>query len=383
MSFTAQPFDLDSEQLEFRDVLRRFFEAHAPMAEVRRVVDGEGSLAPELWKQACQELGLPGLAIPEACGGQGFGLAELALALGEAGRCLAPLPLFASAGLAGRTVAAVAGRDAERWLRPIAEGSIATLAWQEHAQVWRPRDASLVARPDGAQVRLSGEKRFVLAGLEAERFFVVARAPDSQGARGVGLFAVERNAPGVELRAVSTLDVTRDLATLVLEGAPATAVGEPGNACAALERALDEATALLCAEMVGGMEQVLETAVDYAANRFQFGRAIGSFQAIKHKCADMLIDFEGARTATRAALEAWAAQDDEAPILTSVAKSHASQAYVRMATENLQVHGGVGYTWEYDAHLYFRRAQSCQVLLGEPALHHERLAQALAAGEGA
>jgi alkylation response protein AidB-like acyl-CoA dehydrogenase len=381
MAFALQDYALEEEQREFRDMLRRFFDANAPIGEVRRVVDSDTALSVDLWKRCCEELALPGLAISEAHGGQGFGLAELGLALSEVGRSLAPIPLFASAALAGRAVEASAGDDAGDWLRPIAEGQVAALAIAESSGSWQPGEVRVEATPDGDAFRISGEKRFVLAGRNAERFFVVARAPGSEGREGIGLYALDREMAGVDVRPVATLDVTRKLATLHLNKALAKPVGSPGDTAGPLERALVEATALLCAEMVGGMGIVLETAVAYAGSRYQFGRAIGSFQAIKHKCADMLVDFEGARTASTAALDAATANDAERSVLASVAKAYAGPAYTRVATENLQIHGGVGYTWEYDAHLYYRRAKSCEVLLGDATLHHEHLAQALVAEE--
>jgi alkylation response protein AidB-like acyl-CoA dehydrogenase len=284
------------------------------------------------------------------------------------------MPLFASAALAGRAVEAVATDDAGDWLAPIAEGQVATLGLLEASGSWAPEDVAVEALPQGADFRISGEKHFVLAGLDAARFFLVARAPGSRGREGLGFFVLDRDTAGVEIVPMATLDVTRKLATLRLDGALARPVGDPGGAASALEGALEEATVLLCAEMIGGMGKVLESAVAYAGSRFQFGRAIGSFQAIKHKCADMLIDFEGARTASATALEAPPVERSE---LASVAKAFSGPAYTRMATENLQIHGGVGYTWEYDAHLYYRRAKACEVLLGNATLHHERLAQAL------
>lgn len=381
MSFAVPDFDLSDEQREFRDMLRRFFESYAPITEVRRVVDTDSGIGADLWKRACEELGLPGLAISESNGGQGFGLSELGLALSEVGRCLGPVPLFAGAGLAGRSVEALASDDASSWLRPIAEGQVATLAWVERGGSWDPTASETLATPEGDGFRLRGEKCFVVDGRDAERFFVVARRPGTKAHEGLGLFAVDRNAKGLEVGAVTSLDVTRRLATLRLQDVPATAVGSTGDAAPALARGLEESSVLLCSEMVGGMGKVLETAVEYAGSRHQFGRAIGSFQAIKHKCADMLVDLEGARTATAAALEAAAADDSERSVLASVAKAFTGRAYARLATENVQIHGGVGYTWEYDAHLYFRRAKSSEAFLGDATLHHERLAQSLAAGE--
>ena len=161
---------------------------------------------------------------------------------------------------------------------------------------------------------------------------------------------------------------------------PAIPVGEVGNAGAGLRAGLEESTALLCSEMVGGMQRILEAAVDYASERHQFSRPIGSFQAIKHKCADLLIDFEGARTASEGAITALEEEDEERSLLVAVAKSYIGPAYARMTTENMQIQGGVGYTWEYDAHLYFRRALSGASMLGDAALHQERLARLVASG---
>lgn len=374
-------FNLSEEQTEFRETLRRFFEEHAPMSLVRDCMGAGGGFSVPTWKSASEELGLAGLAIPESCGGQGFGLKELALALGEVGRGLVPIPLFASAALAGRVVEAVAGAD-RAWLEPIALGEIATLAWVDDPSgspaAWAPERTAMAAEPDGDAYRLSGAKHFVLAAPEAARLFVVARAPGSQGSGALGLFAVERDASGVEITPRETLDLTRPLSSIRFDGAEARAVGTPGEAAAGLRRGLDEATALLCAEMVGGMQQVLETAVGYAAERHQFSRPIGSFQAIKHKCADLLIDFEGARTTADAAVVAFDEGDPEAGALASVAKAHVGPAYVRMAIESGQIQGGVGYTWEYDAHLFYRRALAGRELLGSETDHYDRLITGLA-----
>jgi alkylation response protein AidB-like acyl-CoA dehydrogenase len=373
-------YDLSPEQLEFRDTLRRFFEEFSPMTEVRVVMASESDVSRALWKQICEELGLPGLAIGEECGGQGFGLKELSIALGETGRALAPAPLFAVAGLTARAIAALtSGAERDAWLGPIATGMLGTLAWVESSGHWTVDATTTEVHPDGS---LSGEKCFVLNADLAERFFVVAREPGSQGEQGLGLYAVEAGAPGLSSCPVESLDPTRRLATLRLDRAPARAVGEPHAAGPGLKLALEEATALHCAEMLGGMQKVLETAVDYANTRYQFSRPIGSFQAIKHKAADMLIDFEGARTATAAAIDAVDTQDAESSLLISVAKAHTGPAYLRMATENIQIHGGVGYTWEYDAHLHFRRAHSSAILLGDASWHQERLARTLAAQLG-
>lgn len=384
MALQLADFNLSDERKEFRDTLRRFFEEHAPIGEVRRVMEmGEG-VSESLWKRASEELGLAGIAIAEESGGQGFGLKELAIALAESGRSLAPIPLFASAALAARVVQAVTalgereGQAAE-WLEPIASGRIATLAWVEANGRWDPAAVEMEATAEAGAYHLSGEKHFVLAAPHAERFFIVARMPGTSGDDGVGLFAVEAGSAGIEILERETLDLTRPLSTIRLERVTAKAVGAVGDSAAAIRAGLDEATALLSAEMIGGMQRVLEAAVDYASERHQFSRPIGSFQAIKHKCANLLIDFEGSRTVADAALTAFEEGDPERSLLASVAKSHVGPAFLRMTTENMQIQGGVGYTWEYDAHLYFRRAHAGTLLLGDASAHQERITRWVAA----
>jgi alkylation response protein AidB-like acyl-CoA dehydrogenase len=288
--------DMSEEQVAFREMVRRFFEEAAPIAEVRRVMEaGAQGVDAALWRRSAEELGLAGLAIAEEFGGQGFGLKELGIALAEAGRCLAPLPLFASAGLAAPTVAAVAGSEAGDWLGPIAEGRAATLGWVEAGGDWDPAAIEMVAEGQGDAVRLSGEKHFVVGAHGAERIFVVAREAGSHCDEGLSLFCVEAGGSGVRVEARESLDLTRPVSAVILRDAPARPVGPRGGAAAGLRAGLDEATALLCAEMAGGMQKVLEVAVDYAAERHQFSRPIGSFQAIKHKCANLLIDFEASK----------------------------------------------------------------------------------------
>ncbi len=377
-------YRLSEEQREFRDTLRRFFDEHSPEAEVRRLMETGLGYDAATWKLMSEDLGLPGLAIDEAYGGQGFGPLELGLALGETGRCLLCAPFFSTAVLAASAVAHAGDEAARGELLPaLAAGEIAALAWAEAPDDWRPEASRCEAHPDGEGFRLRGAKQFVVDGCAAARLLVVAREPGSSGDAGLGLFAVDADAPGLKRTPLRTFDPTRKLARIELDDVRARAVGAPGHAAGGLRRALDECVAALCAEMVGGMERCLENAVDYAKTRHQFGRPIGSFQAIKHKCADVLILLEGARSATRAALEAAAADDPELPLLASVAKAHCSDAYFRAATENIQILGGVGVTWEYDAHLYYRRAKSSEILLGDATWHHERIARELDRGDGA
>jgi len=217
---------------------------------------------------------------------------------------------------------------------------------------------------------LTGEKFFVVDGASADVVLVAAR---TRG--GVSVLAVEKGAAGLAAIPMSTLDQTRKQARLAFDATPARLVGREGQGWPAISAMLDLAIVALAAEQAGGTQRVLEMAVEYAKARVQFGRRIGSFQAIKHKCADMLLDVESARSATYYAGQAAAAGDEELPILASLAKSCCSEAYSRAAAENIQVHGGIGFTWEHPAHLYFRRAKSSELLFGDPAYHRELLAR--------
>jgi alkylation response protein AidB-like acyl-CoA dehydrogenase len=219
---------------------------------------------------------------------------------------------------------------------------------------------------------IEGRKSFVIDGASADEILVSAQTDD-----GVGVFLVDGESDGVERRGLETLDLTRKLAEVTFSGAKANLVGEPANGVGALQRMLDRAVVLLAAEQVGGAQKCLEMSVDYAKTRHQFGRPIGSFQAIKHKCADMLVQVESAKSAAYYA--GWAASEDndELPTVAPLAKSYCSEAYFFCASENIQIHGGIGFTWEHDAHLYFKRAKSSQLLFGDPAYHRARLGDLL------
>jgi len=367
-------YALSEEQQDLRDTVRRFLAERAPIAQVRLAMESERGYEPELWKQLVAELGLPGVAIPEECGGAGLGFAELGLVLAELGRALTCAPYFSSAVLAaGALRHAVTGAARAEGLGAIAAGETAALALWEPGGAWDLSGIDTIARPDGADFRLGGIKQHVLDGHSAERLLVVARLARPGGE--LALFEVDPEQPGLTRRALSTLDPTRRHARVELDGAHARLLGSGPDTAAGLERALDEARVALACEMVGGLEQVLESAVGYAKERIQFGRPIGSFQAIKHRCADMLIGLEGARTLARSAADAVDAAAAELPLLAAAAKTRAADAYVFAAWSNVQIHGGVGYTWEYDAHLYYRRAKASEVLLGESSWLRERIAR--------
>ena len=375
-------FSFSDEQEEFRAVVRRFLEERSPISEVRRLMEEPRGYDPEVWKQLCGELALPGVHLPEAYGGQGFTPVELGIALEEMGRALLCAPFFASAVLGAGAVSHGASESQRaEWLPAIASGEcIATLAWTEPGGRWDAAATALVANPQGSGVSLSGQKTLVVDGHNADLILVLAREPGSVGDAGLALYAVRGNSAGLSATPHTPVDPTRKLARLDFEGVSAERVGEAGDGARALAATLDDAAIALSNEAVGGAQIVLETAVEYAKNRMQFGRPIGSFQAIKHKCADMLLEIELAKSAAYYAADAWATGDEERPALASLAKALCTETYLRAAAENIQIHGGVGFTWEYDAHLYFKRAKASEVFLGDPSLHRERYAEHLGLG---
>ncbi|MER6800132.1 acyl-CoA dehydrogenase family protein, partial [Amycolatopsis mediterranei] len=359
--------DLD----ELRAAVRDFLEAKSGEDAVRAQMEREPRFDPEVWAQLTGELRLAALAVPEEYGGDGFGLVELGVVLEEMGRSLLCAPFFSSAVLAAQALLAAGDPDAcARYLPGIAAGTTrATLAVTEADGSWDPHRIATraeVASPGGWA--LTGHKCFVLDGTTADLLLVVARTE-----AGLSLFAVERTAPGVRAESLRTLDATRAQARVMLDAAPATLVGADGAGERLLETVLDVASVCLAAEQAGGARRVLETSAEYARTRHQFGRPIGSFQAVKHKCADILVQVELAEATAREAARLHTA--DPAGFRAAAAAAHAccSRAYVFAAMENIQVHGGIGFTWEHPAHLHFRRAKSAQLLFGGPAAYHERL----------
>jgi alkylation response protein AidB-like acyl-CoA dehydrogenase len=367
-------FAFSEEQEELRRSVRRFLADKSPEAEVRRLMATPEGYDPAVWRQMAEQLGLQSLAVPEEYGGAGFGFVELVVVLEEMGAALLCAPFFSSVVLAGQVLLCSGDPDAAaRWLPGVASGeTIATVAIAEDTGRWTPSAATLRATRTGGEWRLDGHKSFVLDGHVADLVLVVAGVDG-----GVGLFAVEHasRAPGLVRTPLPTMDQTRKQARLEFRGTPATVVGEVGAAEGCVGKTLDLAAVALAAEQVGGAQHCLDSAVEYAKSRIQFGRPIGSFQAIKHKCADMLLEVESARSA--AYYGAWAAAEDseELPVVASLAKSYCSEAYFHAAAENIQIHGGIGFTWEHDAHLYFKRAKSSELLFGDPAYHRELLAQ--------
>jgi alkylation response protein AidB-like acyl-CoA dehydrogenase len=359
----------DREELqELRAAVRDFLGAKSPESAVRAAM--ETGHDPAVWDQLARELRLAGLALPEDYGGDGFGLTELEVVLEEMGAALLCSPFFGTVVLAAQTLLASADKAAcARYLPGIAEGrTTATLAVAEAGGSWDPAAVETRAERTAQRWALTGKKSFVVDGSTAGLILVVARE-----AAGLALFAVDRDAPGLRAEPMTALDPTRPLAVLTFDRVPALLIGGEGQGEQLISQALDTACAALAAEQAGGARRCLEMAAEYARTRFQFGRAIGSFQAVKHKCADMLARVELAEAAAREAAHLADEAAAEFPVAAAAAHITCSQAYMFAAAENIQVHGGIGFTWEHPAHLYFRRAKSSELLFGGPAAYHERL----------
>ena len=365
---------ISTEQRELRESVRRFLTERAPLTKVRELMETADGTDPDVWRQASAQLGLPGIAIPEEYGGAGFSFAEQAIVLEEFGAALFTGPYLASAVLAATALLASDDEEAKKDLLPgIAAGeTVATLAFTEDGGSWDPASIRLAAAKTTENGwRLDGHKSFVLDGHAADLILAVA-ATETDGK--LSLFAVTSTANGLTRRALPTLDQTRKLARLAFNHTPARLVGEPGTARAVLDHTLDVAAVALAAEQLGGAQRALDMAVAYAKVRQQFGRPIGSFQAIKHRCADLLLEVESLRSAVGYAAAAVAAGSAEVPVLASLLKAYASEVYSHVAGENIQIHGGIGFTWEHDAHLYLKRAKASELFLGDASYHRERLA---------
>jgi len=368
---------VSAEQRELRDSVRRFLAERAPLPRVRELMDTADAMDIGVWRQAADQLGLQGIAIGEEYGGAGFSFAEQAIVLEELGAALYTGPYLASAVLAATALGASEDEGARRDLLPgIASGErVATLAFTEDDGSWGPDAVRLAAVKNGHGWRLDGHKSFVLDGHGADLILAVAVTDaGSSGPAALSLFAVDGAAAGLGRRILPTLDQTRRLARCEFGDVPARLIGSPGAGRAVLEHTLDVAAIALAAEQLGGAQRALDMAVGYAKVRQQFGRAIGSFQAIKHRCADLLLEVESLRSAVGYAAAAVAEGSGEVPVLASLVKAYASEVYSRVAAENIQIHGGIGFTWEHDAHLYLKRAKASELFLGDGSYHRERLA---------
>ena len=372
-------FGFSEEQEMLRQAARDFLAKECAMPYVRKMMEDDRGYSDAFWRQMA-ELGWMGLVLPEAYGGSGLGFVDLVVVLEEMGRVVAPGPFFSTVVLgAGALLEGGSAAQKEALLPGIAAGkTIATIAQLEPSGRWDADGITLAAEPHGGGYRLTGTKLFVPDGLSADLLVVAARAPGSTGSSGIGLFLVDGSAKGVRRSLLQTMDQTRKLAEVTFEqvAVPADRVlGDPGGGWALLERIADRGKVGLCAEMCGGAQRVLEMSVDYAKVREQFGRPIGSFQAIQHKCANMLVEVESSKSITYYA--GWAVANDvpEARLAAAMAKAYCSDAYRHTAGEGIQIHGGIGFTWEHDMHIYFKRAKSAEVTFGDATWNRELVAQ--------
>ncbi len=367
-----------AEQEELAQLVRRFVAERAPLSHLRQFLD-DGGHDTTIWQQMSKELGLPALAVPEEHGGMGYGPVELAVVLEQLGAGLYNGPFFSSVCLATSALLLAMTRDELDDILPqLASGEqTAALAHAEPDGNWDGATATTTWRPDGERARVSGTKTLVVDGATADLIVVTAARPDDPSA--LSLFVISADDDEVQRRRLPTLDATRALAAIELKDAPGRLVGEEDKAGPVLRRALQQAAVLLAAEQLGGAQRCLDMAVAYAGTREQFGRAIGSFQAVKHRLADTLLDVETARSAVLLALTSWVAGEDLGEV-SSLARAHCSEVFARAASTNVQVHGGIGFTWEHDAHLFLKRAKGSEALLGSPSAHRELLAAALGLG---
>jgi alkylation response protein AidB-like acyl-CoA dehydrogenase len=363
-----------TERDELRSTVRAFLARYCTEVDVRRLMNSTDGYDVEVWRQITTKLGLSGLSISEKHGGAGYSWLELGVVFEEMGAVLLPAPFFASVALAAPVLQRAGDELAcSRYLPGIANGAtIATVAISEEDGGWDEDAIRMPAEYTDGRWRLSGTKRFVLDAQIADLLLVAAHSE-----KGTSLFAVDAATPGVRITIEPTLDQTRKLCRVDFSEASADLVGKDGNAWPGLRAALREGATALALEQVGAAQHVLEFTTQYAKARIQFGRPIGSFQVIKHKLVDMLVEVEGAKSAAYDALRALAENDADFETAASVAKAVCSEAYYRIAAQSIQIHGGIGFTWEHPAHLYFKRARSSSSFLGSPGYHRDLVGRSL------
>ena len=367
-------FAFSEEQEELRRYVRQWIGERMPLSRVRQLMHTPDGFDRSDWI-AVAEMGWQSMAIPEEYGGAGFGVLELAVLMEEQGRGLFCGP-FLSTVVASANALLIAGSEDQKaeYLPRIAAGElVVAFAVAESGSGYDGEHMTTSATRSDAGWTLEGTKRFVVDGQSADLLVVAAQTAD-----GLGLFLVAADAEGVSRTRLEAMDATRPQAEIVLDSVT---VGDdahlPGSGSEALARIDDLVATMLAVESVGGAHAALDMAVQYAKDRQQFSKPIGSFQAIKHMCADMLIDVESARAAAYYAVWCVATENDEVATVVPLAKAHCTDAFFACAGANIQVHGGIGFTWEHDAHLYFKRAKSSQVMFGSSDEHRRRLAERL------
>ena len=365
---TGAPFSVSEEQRALRSAVADLMARHSSEAQVRTLMATDTGLDPKVWHELAA-MGLTGLLISEEHGGAGAGPVEMGIAMEEMGRTLLVSPFLSTAVLVP-SLLAEAGDAAEcaAVLPRIAAGElIASVAFAEDDSARLPATIATSAGAIGEAWHVTGYKHFVLDGQSAQLFYVLA-ATDA----GPAVLAVDAGASGLDVTPLTTVDLTRKQCRLQFVDTPARLIGRLGAGVEVFSAALDRAALALVSEQAGGARRVVDMATEYAKTRYQFGRAIGSFQAVKHMCADMLLEAESAVSAARFVAGSFAAHAPSRVADLALAQAYCSDAFVFAAATNIQVHGGIGFTWEHPAHLYLRRARSDAQLLGSPSWHRER-----------
>ncbi|HUO62850.1 MAG TPA: acyl-CoA dehydrogenase family protein [Terriglobales bacterium] len=373
-------FGFNEEQELLRSTARKFFDNECASETVRKLMEGPEGMTRELWKKLAEQ-GWLGLIVPDEHGGMGLGIVDLVVLMEEMGRAVVPGPFFSTVLLGGLAILE-GGTDAQKkaWLPRLASGEArAALAWMEPSADLGARGITLQAAAKGGGHTLNGTKLFVQDAHTADVIVVAARtATGKTSEEGISLFLVPKGSAGLTVTLLPTMDQTRKLCEVAFKDVavgPEALMGQAGSGWAPLARVIDKATVGLCAEMCGGAQKVLDMTVEYAKIRQAFGRPIGSYQGVKHKAADMLVDVENSKSITYYA--AWAMDEGvaEGPLAVSMAKAYVSDAYRRVAGAGIQLHGGIGFTWEHDLHLYFKRAKGSEFTFGDATWHRERVAQ--------
>ena len=379
---------LTDEQRMIQQSAERFLAQVASSAAVRSAMASERGHDPQTWARIARELYWPALAIPERYGGLGLGFAEVCLLQEQLGRCLLPSAFYATCCLA--LPALLLSRNEalkSRWLPLIAAGEVTASLSYTNTQRWDDSSIMVYATPHKDGYQLCGHYLNVIDGADCDLLIIAARTPGSVGEAGIRLFALPADTPGLIRQALPTLDQTRRLANITLDNVVLSddqLLSEPGQGWALLRQTLQFACVGLAAEQTGGAQQSLDMTLAYITGRQQFGRSIASFQAIKHRCADLMLAVECARSASYYAaciadaclnIDADPQVRGQLAEAAATAKIHASEGFFQCASESIQLHGGVGFTWEYDPHLYFKRARASEQLWGAPAFHREQLAR--------
>ena len=370
-------FSFSEEQEEFRSFLRRFLEEKSPTTEVRRLMATDAGWEKEQWRKVNTELGLTAIAIPEEYGGQGFGLSEQCIVLEEMGRSLLCAPYFSSAVLTANAILYGASEEyKKKYLSEIASGDLtASLAFTEETGAWDISSMSMCAEKTENTYHLTGVKSFVLDGHMSDLIIVLAKVNDNSGSQRLALFSVDSTATGLTKNLLNSTDQTRKLAKLMFTDVEATCISSEDDVTEAMQKTFLKSCIGLSNEMVGGAERLREDTLEYVKMRMQFGRSIASFQVTKHKATDMLADVELAKSAAYYAAAAFDNGESDIAATASIAKASASEAYMQTAINAVQMHGGIGFTWDNDTHLWFKRAKSSEVFLGTADFHRELMMQ--------